>query len=79
MEGEASSQRKQRHSFPNLSILFACENQTRSSSTVGVLVVGGKSSLKSHTECKDLFKPRKGEPTHRADNQANCLSGAILF
>ena len=35
--------------------------------------------LKSHTECEDLFKPRKGEPTHRADNQANCLGGAILF
>jgi len=34
--------------------------------------------LNSHTECKNLFKPRKGEPTRRADNQANCLSGAIL-
>jgi hypothetical protein len=27
-----------------LRIFFACENQTRSSSTVGALVIGGKSS-----------------------------------
>src|SRR5206468_3754499 len=35
--------------------------------------------LKSRTECKNLFKPRKGQPTQRADNEANCLGGAILF
>ena len=36
-------------------------------------------SLKSDTKCKDLFKPRKGQPTCGADNQANCLGGAISF
>ena len=77
MEGEASSQRKQRQSFPQFkhSLRMRESNPTLQP----VFSLAENQSLKSHTECKDLFKPRKGQPTHRANNQANCLGGAILF
>jgi hypothetical protein len=69
MEGKASQQ-KRRHSFLQFkhSLRMARIRPDRLLQSV-FSSLAENHPLKSHTECKNLFKPRKGEPTHRADNQ----------